>query len=220
LLGAEQATARERTDAVRFLSMLAVGVVGCGGSGSPKTVSAPVASAVVSLPPRMVAPADTTGDEGKMPEGLPRGARPLDVNFENAVRLVAYDIEPPVVHPGETTVLTFYWRCDATLDQGWMSFTHLRDDRSGKLSALDDDVGQGLEGPGPDEESLFSQWQKGTSYAKAQTYNIPADAGPTISVFVGIWKGDARLRIVAGPNDGENAAPVGKILVSPSRNRP
>ena len=29
--------------------------------------------------------------------------------------------------------------------------------------------------------------------------------------MVGIWKGDARLRIVSGPNDGDNSAIVGTL---------
>ena len=35
--------------------------------------------------------------------------------------------------------------------------------------------------------------------------------GPDLTVLLGIWKGDARLRIVSGPNDGDNRAPIGKI---------
>jgi Carbohydrate family 9 binding domain-like len=35
--------------------------------------------------------------------------------------------------------------------------------------------------------------------------------GSEITVFTGIWKGDARLRIISGPNDGDNSAIVGKI---------
>src|SRR5208337_127115 len=35
--------------------------------------------------------------------------------------------------------------------------------------------------------------------------------GPDLTVYTGVWKGDARLRIVTGPNDGDNRAIVGKI---------
>ena len=41
---------------------------------------------------------------------------------------------------------------------------------------------------------------------------MPDDVtGAEITVFTGIWKGDARLRIISGPNDGDNRAIVGKI---------
>ncbi|HEX4447119.1 MAG TPA: carbohydrate-binding family 9-like protein, partial [Polyangiaceae bacterium] len=36
-------------------------------------------------------------------------------------------------------------------------------------------------------------------------------SGAEVTVFVGIWKGDARLRIVSGPNDGDNSAIVGTV---------
>jgi hypothetical protein len=31
--------------------------------------------------------------------------------------------------------------------------------------------------------------------------------------MLGIWKADARLRIISGPNDGDNAAIVGRIAL-------
>jgi hypothetical protein len=43
--------------------------------------------------------------------------------------------------------------------------------------------------------------------------------GPDLTIMTGIWKGDARLRIVTGPNDGDNRAIIGKIKtgVSPAQ---
>src|ERR1019366_718618 len=35
--------------------------------------------------------------------------------------------------------------------------------------------------------------------------------GAELTVMTGIWKGDARLRIVSGANDGDNRAIVGKL---------
>jgi hypothetical protein len=35
--------------------------------------------------------------------------------------------------------------------------------------------------------------------------------GAEVTILVGLWKGDARLRIISGPNDGDNSAIVGKI---------
>ena len=41
---------------------------------------------------------------------------------------------------------------------------------------------------------------------------MPTDVeGPEVSIMVGVWKGDARLRIISGPNDGDNSAIVGKV---------
>ena len=56
------------------------------------------------------------------------------------------------------------------------------------------------------------RWEKGKVYVDEQTYKVPDDVtGAEITVYTGIWKGDARLRIISGPNDGDNSAIVGKI---------
>ena len=62
---------------------------------------------------------------------------------------------------------------------------------------------------------------EGQVYVDEQTYKMPDGVqGPDSTVYVGIWKGDARLRIVSGPNDGDNRAIVGKIKTGVARSRP
>jgi hypothetical protein len=56
------------------------------------------------------------------------------------------------------------------------------------------------------------RWEKGKIYVDQQDYTMPDWVkGPDLTVLVGIWKGEQRLRIVTGPNDGDNRAIVGKI---------
>ncbi|MGD0676907.1 MAG: carbohydrate-binding family 9-like protein [Polyangiaceae bacterium] len=136
----------------------------------------------------------------------------LDVNFENKVHLIGYKFDPEHAHPGDDVKLTYYWRCDDTLEDGWMLFTHTKDEGSGKLGNLDfagpirEQKSNGRQVLGPD------RWEKGKVYVDEQTYKIPGDvSGAEVSVMVGVWKGDARLRIISGPNDGDNSAIVGKI---------
>src|SRR4051812_30441077 len=43
----------------------------------------------------------------------------IDVNFENKIHLVGYKFEPETAKPGQDVKLTYYWRCDDTLDDGW-----------------------------------------------------------------------------------------------------
>ena len=52
---------------------------------------------------------------------------------------------------------------------------------------------------------------KGKTYVDEQTYKVPDDVQGDVGIYVGVWKGDARLRIVSGPNDGDNSAIVGKL---------
>jgi hypothetical protein len=135
----------------------------------------------------------------------------LDVNFENKVRLIGYKFEPETAQKGQEAKLTYYWRCDDTLDDGWLLFTHTKDEGSGKMGNLDfvgplRDTRNNHQVLGPD------RWEKGKVYVDEQTYKVPEDVtGSEVTVFVGIWKGDARLRIISGPNDGDNSAIVGKL---------
>jgi Carbohydrate family 9 binding domain-like len=136
----------------------------------------------------------------------------LDVNFENKVHLIGYKFDPETAHPGQETKLTYYWRVDDALEDGWLLFTHTKDMGSGKMGNLD------FVGPLREERNTTHQvlgperWEKGKVYVDEQTYKVPAEVtGSEVNVMVGIWKGDARLRIVSGPNDGDNSAIVGSV---------
>src|SRR5580658_3042799 len=88
----------------------------------------------------------------------------LDVNFENKVHLIGYKFDPEVAHPGQETKLTYYWRCDDTLEDGWLLFTHTKDTGSGKMGNL------GFVGPLREERNSTNQvlgpasWEKGKVY--------------------------------------------------------
>jgi hypothetical protein len=134
----------------------------------------------------------------------------LDINFENKVHLIGYKYEPETGRAGQEIKLTYYWRCDDTLEDGWLLFTHTKDETTGKMGNLDfagslreDKGGHQLLGP--------ERWEKGKVYVDTQTYKVPDDIQGDVGVYVGIWKGDARLRIISGPNDGDNSAMLGKI---------
>jgi Carbohydrate family 9 binding domain-like len=135
----------------------------------------------------------------------------LDVNFENKVHLIGFKFEPENARPGQETKLTYYWRCDDSVEDGWLLFTHTKDEVSGKMGNLD------YVGPLREEKSGGHQllgperWEKGKIYVDQQSYKVPDDVQGDVGVYVGIWKGDARLRIISGPNDGDNSAIVGKI---------
>jgi hypothetical protein len=139
-------------------------------------------------------------------------AHALDINFENKVHLIGYKFEPETVHPGSETKLTYYWRCDDTLEDGWLLFTHTKDEGTGKMGNLD------FVGPLREERNGSHQmlgperWEKGKIYVDEQTYKVPSDVtGAEVTILVGVWKGDARLRVLSGPNDGDNSAIVGKL---------
>src|SRR5262249_42269882 len=131
----------------------------------------------------------------------------LDVNLENKIRLLGAKIDPPEARPGSEVKLTYYWKCEDTLDDGWLLFTHIHDAVADKRDNLDNtgalrdnkDMGGGA----PKQILPPSKWEKGKVYVDEQTYKIPDWVkAPELEVLVGIWKGDARLRILSGPTDG------------------
>lgn len=135
----------------------------------------------------------------------------VDINFENKVHLIGYKAEPELAKPGTDLKITWYWRCDDTLDDGWSLFTHIHDDKSDKSDNIDW-VGPLRENR--DNKMLLgpSRWEKGKIYADEQTYKVPDwVAGSELTFMLGIWKGNARLRIVTGPNDGDNRGIAAKL---------
>ncbi|MBP9112765.1 MAG: carbohydrate-binding family 9-like protein [Polyangiaceae bacterium] len=146
-------------------------------------------------------------------DAVPSDVNKLDINFENRIRIVGSKFEPSIAKPGEEVKVTVYWRCDDKVDEGWILFTHMHDELSDHKDNLDfsgtlrERVGdQAKQILGPD------RWEKGKIYVDSYTYRVANEVtGPDITVYTGVFKGNARLRILSGPNDGDNRAKVGVI---------
>lgn len=139
-------------------------------------------------------------------DAVPADAKKVDVNFENHVHLVGYKVSPEQAGPGAKVKVTYFWRCDEPLDEGWQLFTHVQHEGY--------DHHEGLDSNGPLREPRGSsqvlgpdKWERGKVYADEQTFAMPAEIkGPDSIVYVGIYKGQQRLRTLSGPNDGDNRA--------------
>ena len=154
---------------------------------------------------------DKTRLQAQILEAVPADAKKVDINFENRVHLVGFKVEPELAPPGTPVKVTYYWRCDDPLDEGWQLFTHIQHEGFDKPDNLDAN-GPLRELKGNHQVLGPDRWERGKFYADEQTFTMPADLrGPDTMVYVGIWKGDARLRIISGPNDGDNRAIVAKI---------
>jgi hypothetical protein len=144
-------------------------------------------------------------------DGVPADAKKTDVNFENKVHLVGYKVEPEQAGPNTPVKVTYYWRCDEPIEEGWRLFTHIQHEGFDKFEGLDG-VGPLREARGQGQVLGPDRWERGKIYADEQTFTMPAELrGPDSIVYVGIFKGDARLRTISGPNDGDNRAIVTKV---------
>jgi hypothetical protein len=144
-------------------------------------------------------------------DAVPADAKKIDVNFENKIHLVGYKLSPEQAGPNTPVKITYYWSCDEPIEEGWRLFTHIQHEGFDRHEGLDNNgplreiKGQG-QVLGPD------RWERGKIYADEQTFTMPAELrGPDTIVYVGIFKGDARLRTISGPNDGDNRAIVAKV---------
>jgi hypothetical protein len=129
----------------------------------------------------------------------------LDINFENKVRLIGYKVDPAgAAPPGTDVKLTMFWKVEDKLDDGWSLFTHIVDSNNDRSLNIDN-VGPLREVKESHQVLWPSAWEKGKIYVDEQTFRVPDDVKtPDFAITTGIWKGDARLKIVSGPADSEN----------------
>ena len=139
------------------------------------------------------------------------GVTKVDVNFENKVRIVGFKVSPETAAPGTEVKITYYWQADAPVEAGWKLFTHVDEPKTDKYDNLD---WNGVIREQRGESQLLGpdHWEKGKVYVDEQTYRVPDWATqPELEMMVGVWKDNARLRVVNGSNDGENRAIVVRV---------
>jgi len=136
----------------------------------------------------------------------------LDINYENKVRLLGYKADPAgTVAPGTDVKLTMFWKVEDKLDDGWSLFTHIVDSNNERILNIDN-VGPLREVKESHQALWPSAWEKGKVYADEQTFRVPDDVKTAdIAITTGIWKGDARLKVVSGPADSENRGIVVRL---------
>ena len=131
----------------------------------------------------------------------------LDISFEDKILLIGYDVESETVAAGDTLTVTWPWKVERALEDGWRLFTHVTDERGGnQLNEDDNGMMRQLYQPG--------QWKNGEYVRDRQQITIPADwAGQRAVVYMGNRNGPNRLRVIRGPNDGDNRARVATFNV-------
>ena len=136
----------------------------------------------------------------------------IDINYENKVHLVGYKVEPAgKAAPGDEIKVTLYWRADAKLDEGWSLFTHILDSNNERVLNIDN-VGPLREIKESHQVLWPSAWEKGKVYVDEQSFRVPDDVKTAeIAITAGIWKGDARLKVVSGPGDAENRGIITRL---------
>lgn len=130
----------------------------------------------------------------------PSVQHPLDIRFENKVRLMGYDLSAPEMHEGKPFTVTWYWQVLTPFEEGWQLFTHLAD--ASQTSRVNLDGMRVIRSVYPEE-----RWKPGEYIKDAQEITLPPDWDSNqANFYLGAWKGPSRLRVTTGPNDGKNRA--------------
>lgn len=144
-------------------------------------------------------------------EAPPASMKKLGTNFDDKITLLGYELDSDKVKPGSTVNFTLYWKVEKALGaSGWKLFTHVLDSKKRRILNIDK-VGplRAESAPTP------SQWQVGKIYADEQSFKVPSKAaGEQLSVTVGVWKGETRLKVLTGPSAGDNRALALKVNVT------
>ncbi len=129
----------------------------------------------------------------------------LDISFEDKVFLVGYDLSSETWTPGQEMTITWHWRVERALEDGWNLFTHVADaNDSSRLNEDGTGIVRELYPPG--------RWKAGEHIRDPQPITLPADwSAPQAVVYLGLWNGPHRLRITRGANDGDNRARAASI---------
>jgi hypothetical protein len=140
------------------------------------------------------------------------------VDFGGKLQLVGYDISPLDAPPGTQVHLKFYWRRSGSLDAGWNLFTHLEDERGHQLGNIDrDGAFRTAVTSKPDGLSALAL---GKIYTDEQTFQMPKDVTPRVTLVVGAWLNDpskpnaagTRLPVVSGQTNGQAGAIVANLM--------
>lgn len=127
-------------------------------------------------------------------------SHPLDIKFGDQVTLIGYDSSADKFVPGEAVSITWHWRVDKAIGEGFRQFTHLVDDKA--VSRVNVDNNGLIRKAFP-----AGSWEAGTYVKDTQILKLPASwSSPKVLVYLGFWKGNKRLPITAGPKDNANRA--------------
>jgi hypothetical protein len=139
----------------------------------------------------------------------------IGINYDNKITLVGSKVEPAgPVRPGERVKVTMYWKCDKEIgEEGWKLFTHVIDGSGERILNIDN-VGPLRHLSGKAQALPPSAWKAGKVYVDEQEFALPKKVRTaTVQLTTGIWHGEERLPIVAGPHERDNRGVAATIHV-------
>lgn len=135
---------------------------------------------------------------------LPPEANKSAITFEDQIELVGWALDPPVPRPGAEVTFKLYWKAKKRISGRWKVFVHL------------DAPGQRVHGDHDPVEGLFptDNWKPGDLVQDEHRVVIKrTTAAARFTLYVGLYRGDTRMKITVGDKDNENRARLGGVNV-------
>ncbi|MBW2734944.1 MAG: glycosyltransferase family 39 protein [Deltaproteobacteria bacterium] len=134
----------------------------------------------------------------------PNPKHKIEVNFEDKVKLIGYDV-PDVVTRGSTFTIKLYFQVLKRLPANYGIFIHF-DKPASRFHGDHKPLG----GKYPTQ-----YWLPGDYIVDPQKVELPllTTSGGTYTMNMGFWQGSKRFKIIKGPNDGVNRAAIGRLRV-------
>jgi hypothetical protein len=120
----------------------------------------------------------------------------VDVRLGEAIELVGYRLARRDVAPGDTLLLTLYWRAETTVDEAYTVFTHLQES-AGELVAQQDN---------PPRRGAYptNTWPSGTLIEDPYEIQVPLDARPgEYTLSTGMYDPATMERLPVETADGQ-----------------
>lgn len=134
----------------------------------------------------------------------PKPKTPINVNFEDKLQLIGYDLPAEVAHGADVPV-KLYFKVLAPLGGTYKIFIHF------------DGPGARINGDHVPLDGKFPTqfWTPGTYVTDDYTIKPDRATEPqgNFQFFFGLFAGDKRLKVKEGPSDGENRVKLGNVRV-------
>jgi len=159
------------------------------------SISAPF----TSIRPAYARPAILAEDE------MPSSARPFQATYGGVMRLLAFEVAPQQVEPGDSVTVTLYWQALAPMAENYSVYIHLFGWRGERLGQRDTYPGRGM--------YPTTLWSPGQVVRDTFVVPVREDAqGPTaVTIEVGLYQLETMKKLAVVDARGE---PVGSPILT------
>lgn len=121
----------------------------------------------------------------------------VNADLDGKLVYLGLDADPMPVELGKDVKLTHYWKVISAPGDGWRAFTHVSGPNNQGFLNFDHVPVRG--------KYAVSQWKAGDIIRDEHMVRLPVTWPlQTVEIYVGIWKGQQRLAVKSGTQDGKD----------------